>query len=96
MAKSVTDEDLRRFVILAGSPVNFDITGDLEKISCPVLLIGSNDDNVLGAEATLLIAEHLKHLPGFELYMYDGYGHAVYDTAPDYKDRVLRFLTNEK
>jgi len=27
--------------------------------------------------------------------MYDGYGHASYDTAPDYKDRILRFLIQE-
>ena len=25
-------------------------------------------------------------------HMYDGYGHAAYDTAPDYKERVLGFL----
>jgi len=24
--------------------------------------------------------------------MYDGYGHAAYDTAPDYKARMLSFL----
>jgi hypothetical protein len=24
--------------------------------------------------------------------MYDGYGHAAYDTAPDYKERILDFL----
>lgn len=26
------------------------------------------------------------------LYMYIGYGHAAFDTAPDYRQRILRFL----
>lgn len=30
--------------------------------------------------------------PAFELYMYEGYGHAVYDLAPDYRKRILEFL----
>ena len=91
MAKNVTDEDLRRFIIQAESTKGFDITDELEKISCPVLVLGSNDDRVLGGEASRLIIERLGSRA--ELFMYDGYGHAAYDTAPDYKDRILRFLT---
>ena len=91
-AKTVTKEDLDRFIILAQSLRDFDITDELDQIACPVLLIGSKDDRVLGVEATQVIAEHLSGRPDFELYLYDGYGHAAYDTAPDYKERVLSFL----
>lgn len=91
-AKTVTKEDLDRFIILAQSLRDFHITDELDQIACPVLLIGSKDDRVLGVEATQVIAEHLSGRPGFELYLYDGYGHAAYDTAPDYKERVLSFL----
>lgn len=94
-AKGVTDEDLERFVILAESMKSFDVSGDLGKISCPVLLVGSEDDQVVGADATRQIAERLHGRPGFELHMYDGYGHAAYDTAPDFKERILSFLTLE-
>ena len=94
-AKCVTDEDLDRFVILAESMKGFDITKDLGKIACPILAIGSKDDQILGADATLRIAERLNRRRDFSLYMYDGYGHASYDTAPDYKDRILRFLIQE-
>lgn len=90
-AKGVTGEDLSRFVILAESINGFDITDQLEKISCPVLVLGSNDDNVLGGKASEKIYEQLKGHPGCELYMYDGYGHAVYDLAPDYRERMLNF-----
>ena len=94
-AKTVTEEDLSRFIILAEGIAGFDISSELGKISCPVLVIGSSDDRVLGAEASELIAEGLKDNAGFEIYMYDGYGHAAYDTAPDYKERMLKFLLAE-
>ena len=92
MAKTVTSEDLDRFIILAEGMRGFDISDELDSISCPVFIIGSSDDRVLGAGATELIAEHLGGKDGFELYMYDGYGHAAYDTAPDYRERIVAFL----
>lgn len=95
MAKGITDGDLERFVILAKGIGGFDVTGELNKISCPVLAIGSNDDMVLGPEGTLRIAQILKDKKDFSLYMYDGYGHASFDTAPDYKERLMEFFLGE-
>ncbi len=91
-AKSVTDEELDRFVILAEGMRGFDVTRDLKNISCPVLVIGARDDRLLGADASEQIADALNG-QNTVLHMYDGYGHAVYDTAPDFKERVLSFLT---
>ena len=91
-AASVADEDLRRFVILAESVKDFNVTEDLIKIACPVLVIGSMDDQVLGADASAEIALHLKDQCGPVLVMYKGYGHAVYDTAPDYREQMVKFL----
>ena len=90
-AESVTHEDLKRFVILAEGIEGFNVRKDLKMIACPVLVIGSKDDRVLGAEASIQIAE----CTDAELYMYEGYRHAAYDTAPDYKERILRFLKQE-
>lgn len=92
-AESVTEEDLKRFVILAKAIERFDVREDLQAIACPVLVLGAKDDRVLGAEASIEIAEALG--ADAELYLYDGYGHAAYDTAPDYKARLLRFLKPE-
>ena len=94
-AKTVTHDELNRFIILAEGMKDFNVADDLSKIPCPVLAIGSSDDQVLGAYATAQIAEHLKDRQDFEMYMYDGYGHAAYDTAPDYKQRLLRFFAPE-
>ena len=91
-AKSVTSEDLSRFIILAEGLKGFDVLDELEKISCPVFVVGSKGDQVLGADATDEIAERLSDKPGFALHMYEGFGHAAYDTAPDFKERMLRFL----
>ncbi len=89
-AKAVSDDELSRFVILAEGMRGFDARDDLLSIVCPVLVIGSEDDRVLGAAPSRRIARCLGDRA--ELYMYDGYGHAAYDTAPDYKERILKFL----
>ena len=94
-AETVTEEDLRRFVILAQGMDRYDVTENLKNINCPVLVLASKDDQVVGADAAAQIAEQLQDRPNFELYMYDGYGHAAYDTAPDYKERMLQFLLSE-
>ena len=91
-AESVTEEELRRFVILARGTEGFDLTQELHRLQCPVLAIGVFEDAVLDADATMEIAEKLDDRPDFRLYMYTGYGHAAFDTAPDYKERILRFL----
>ena len=91
-AAALTDDDLARFVTLAEGMKHFDITDDLHVIDCPVLLIGSRDDKILGPDATAQIFERLGKNPQSALHMYDNYGHAAYDTAPDFKERVLRFL----
>ena len=94
-AKTVTDKDLERFIILADLK-GFNVTGDLRKIKCPVLVMGSMDDQVLGHEASFRIAENLGSKKGLVLHMYDGYGHAAYDFAPDYKEQVLKFLSDDQ
>ena len=91
-AETVTDAELERFVILAEGTKNFDVTGELDKIRCPVLAVGVYEDSVLDSDATMEIAEKLDERPDFRLYMYTGYGHAAFDTAPDYRQRILNFF----
>ena len=88
-AKDVSDEDLSRFAAMAEGMRGFDITDELRSIACPTLVLGAEDDSVLGGEASRQIAARLESC---ELHMYAGYGHAAYDLAPDYRERMLRFL----
>lgn len=91
-AATVTDEELTRFITLAEGTRGFDVVDELDRIRCPVLAIGVFEDSVLDSDATMEIAVKLDPRPDFRLYMYTGYGHAAFDTAPDYKQRILRFF----
>ena len=91
-AESVTPDELARFVTLAKSILSFDFSEGLKNITCPTLVIGDTDDRIFGAAPSKDIASALVSSPRAELFIYDGYGHAAYDTAPDYKERMLKFL----
>ena len=92
MAESVSDSDLSRFITLAGGTFGFDVKERLREIRRPVLAVGDRTDAVLGADATDEIAEAFGDAPGFESFVYSGYGHAVYDTAPDFAERLYEFF----
>ena len=92
-AATVTDTDLERFIILAEGTKDFNVVEDLSRIQCPVLAVGVYEDAVLDSDATMEIAENLDFRADFRLYMYTGFGHAAFDTAPDYRKRLLEFFT---
>ena len=92
MAKSVTPEELARFVTLAEGTVGFNMTDRLAEIQCPVLALGAADDRVLGADSIRKIIDRLGGRPDFSCYIYDGFGHAAFDTAPDYRQRLYDFF----
>lgn len=91
MSKTVTDKELEKFIILAKAIHGFDISGELDKIQCPTLVLGDFEDAVLDSDASMEIAEKVEKVFGFKLYMYIGYGHAAFDTAPDYQKRIHDF-----
>lgn len=93
-AQGVTDEDLERFITLVEGTRDFNVVDQLDRIRCPVLAVGVYEDSVLDADATMEIAENLDYRADFQLYMYIGYGHAAFDTAPDYRERLLRFFSS--
>ena len=84
-----TAEEMARFRILVRSFDGFDAKPELGKIRCPAFVIGAADDRILTADASREIAAAL---PNAELYIYENYGHAVYDEAPDYRPRIKEFL----
>lgn len=88
-AKTVTARELERFAALAEAVRGFDAAETLGHISCPALVVGSRDDRVFGDGAAAEIASAIH---GAELHLYDGHGHALYDTAPDFGARMLEFF----
>lgn len=89
MAEGLTEETLDRFINTASVIPGMDLTKEAAAIRCPVLVLGSEGDQVLTAEGARQIAE----ITGGELYLYGAeYPHAVYDEAPDLRDRVKAFF----
>ena len=84
-----TADEMKRFSCMVSGTENFDIYDRLDDIKCPVFVIGADEDRVVSGEASKEIAEKL----GCELYIYKGYGHAVYDEANDYKNRLMNFFS---
>ena len=80
--------DLKRFVILAKSCITCDTYKELHKIQCPVLVLGGRQDKVVTGRASEEIAEKL----GCEIYMYEELGHAAYEEAKDFNQRIYQFL----
>ncbi len=96
VSKTVTDEELQRFVTIASGTRDFNVTNRLKEIQCPVLTTGTFEDEVLDSDATMEIAENLDYRKDFRLYLYTGFGHASFDTAPDYKKRVYDFFLSDQ
>ncbi len=85
---AATDNDLDRFIILSEACMHHDAYDRLGEITAPTFVIGEATDKVLTGKASFDIAEKL----GCECFMYSGFGHAVFDEAPDYKEKLLEFL----
>ena len=81
-------KDVKRFITLAKACLTCEVYEELEKIKCPVFVIGGKCDKVVTGEASEEIAEKL----GCEIYMYENLGHAAYEEAKDFNQRVLGFL----
>ena len=81
-------KDVNRFILLAKSCLTCEAYEELDKITCPVLVIGGKRDQVVSGEASVEIAEKLN----CELYLYENLGHAVYEEAKDFNQRVSEFL----
>lgn len=83
--------DYGRFLVNANAILGFDAAEDIENIHCPTLIIGGADDKIVGVKASYEMKERI---PGSQLYIYDGLGHAAYEEAGDFYQRVFDFLEN--
>lgn len=81
-------KDTQRFITLAKSCLTCNAYDELDKIQCPVFVLGGKQDKVVGEHACEEIAQKLN----CEIYMYDEFGHAAYEEAKDFNKRVYEFL----
>jgi pimeloyl-ACP methyl ester carboxylesterase len=81
-----------RFFRNAEAILAFDAYEELYKIECPTFIIGGETDNTVGVNASYELKENIKHS---EIHIYPGLGHAAYEEAKDFYDRVYEFLIKE-
>lgn len=80
--------DVPRFVNLAKACLTCEAYGELDQVRCPVLVIGGGQDKIVGAAAARELGEKL----GCPVHVYETLGHAAYEEAKDFNERVYRFL----
>ena len=89
MYGNLSEEEKRRFLICAKACIGFDLSNSIDRIEVPTLILGSKKDRIISFEDMI---EMNRRIPGSDLYLYEGYAHAVYDEAPDFKERILNFF----
>lgn len=82
-------KDFTRFMIQADACKKHDASAELHKISCPTFIVGGDSDQIVGPNSSSELAEMIE---GCELFVYEGLGHATYEEAEDFFERVLEFL----
>ncbi len=80
--------DAIRFIRLARACLTCNAYAELDKIQCPVLVIGGGQDKIVTGAASEEIARKLD----CEVYLYDELGHAAYEEVADFNQKVYDFL----
>lgn len=91
LIRMIKPKDFGRFAILASAILEFDCYNRLSEIHCPVLVLGGAQDKITTGEASIEIAQALN----CGLHLYPNYGHAAYEEAKDFNDRVYDFLVKQ-
>ena len=78
-----------RFLANARAILAFDVREEIGKIACPTFVIGGGEDKIVSRTAA---GELHTLIAGSELYVYPTLGHALYEEAKDFNERVFRFL----
>jgi pimeloyl-ACP methyl ester carboxylesterase len=84
-------KNVPKFIVLAKACLSCKAYDELDRIQCPVFVIGGMQDKVVSGSASLEISKKL----GCEIFMYDNLGHAAYEEAKDFNQRVYNFLQHK-
>ena len=81
-----------RFMANTQAILQFDMRDELERITCPALIIGGDEDRIVGIQASYELHKGIKDS---RLVVYAGLGHAAYEEASDFNPRILSFLEGQ-
>lgn len=89
MSTLTKPKSFNRFIIQMKAILGHDVYDELYKIKAETLIIGAEEDKIVGVNASKELYERIENS---QLYIYDGYSHGVYEEAKDFIDRILVFL----
>ena len=92
LGKMTKPKSYDRFIKQAHACLTHNSKETLSTICAPTLVIGGEQDLVLGAQPSRDIAAAI---PGAQLKIYAQWGHGVYEEAKDFNGLVLEFLTGK-
>ncbi|MBR1764938.1 MAG: alpha/beta hydrolase [Ruminococcus sp.] len=82
----------RRFITLAEACLTCETYDELDKLKCPVLVLGGGRDKVVTGEASREIAERLS----CPCHIYEDLSHEAYNEAKDFNKRIYDFFADGK
>lgn len=89
MGKLTKPRSYHRFFVQGNACLTHDAYEALPKITAPTFVIGGEQDQCLGGDASRELAARI---PGAKLHMYPQWGHGLYEEAKDFTGLVLEFL----
>ena len=84
-------KDFNRFIIQANSCISHNAYDELGSIKADTLIVGGNDDKVVGKNSSEEIA---KRISNSKLIIFKGLGHSAYEESKDFNTQVLNFLNS--
>ena len=93
MGKVTKPKSYDRFFIQAEACLNHTCYDNLCRILCPTLVIGGEQDEVVGCEASRELAQRIPH---GSLLTYPQWGHGVYEEEKGFNAAVLSWLKEEE
>ena len=87
--KGITDTEFERLAVLTGKMNEYDVSGRLGEVKCPVLIMCGDKDMVLGSETPM----ELSAITNSEMYVFKGEGHAVYDETVKFREKANEFFS---
>jgi pimeloyl-ACP methyl ester carboxylesterase len=89
LAKLTKPDSYDRFLRQAEACLTHDAREKLSRIQAPTLVVGGEQDRVVGGEPSRELAASI---PGATLHMYEQWGHGLYEEASDFNSLVLDYL----
>ena len=89
-ASDIKKEELDNFIINASALFNANLIDKVSKIKIPFMQVHDEKDKLINIDLAHSLESHMGS--NYKLVTLSGYGHVLYDIAPNFKDIMLEFF----